>query len=171
LASSQTEIASLSDRAVEVKQDQQKIDAADEKKPVNSAAVNQIQKVDAAAPTETRVAPPVTPRENTTSETAVQKSAKVDLKPRSNASLNSRATKRVVPTYPPLAKSAGTAGVVRVYVTVDEAGKVIEVSGSDGPVTLRATSEQAAWGWRFVPSAIGGKPLPMKGFIEFIFEL
>jgi len=107
----------------------------------------------------------------TNEDMAGKKNSKVDLKPRSTGSLNSRATKKVLPTYPPLAKSAGTAGVVRVYVTVDETGKVIEVSGSEGPVPLRANAEEAAWGWRFLPTAIGGKALRISGFIEFVFEL
>jgi TonB family protein len=71
--------------------------------------------------------------------------------------LNARATKRVIPTYPSVAKSAGAQGVVRVYVTIDESGKVIEVSRSEGPIMLRETAEQAARAWKFAPTAVGGK--------------
>lgn len=87
----------------------------------------------------------------------------------STGSLNDRATKRVIPTYPPLAKTMGTAGVVRVYVTVDESGKVAQVTSIEGPMVLRQAAEVAAKGWRFLPTAVGGKAVKLAGFIEFTF--
>lgn len=87
------------------------------------------------------------------------------------SSLNERATKRVVPTYPPLARSSKIDGVVWVYVTVDERGKVIKVLRSEGPVLLRGAAEDASRQWKFPPTAVKGKPVPITGYIEFNFTL
>ena len=84
-----------------------------------------------------------------------------------SGSLNAQATKRVVPSYPALAKSTGIEGVVRVHVAIDEEGKVIGVFKADGPILLRPSAEQAARGWRFRPALIDGKPVRQTGYIEF----
>jgi TonB family protein len=83
--------------------------------------------------------------------------------------LNARATKRVLPTYPQSAKSAGAEGLVRVYVTVGENGTVIDVSRSEGPALLREAAEQAALQWRFHPTEVSGKAVRLNGYIEFTF--
>jgi TonB family protein len=87
------------------------------------------------------------------------------------SSLNERATKRVVPPYPPLARSSTIEGVVRVYVTVNESGKVIDVLRSEGPVLLRRAAEDASRQWKFLPTAVKGKPVAIAGYIEFNFSL
>jgi TonB family protein len=87
----------------------------------------------------------------------------------STGSLNARASKKVLPTYPQTAKSAGAEGVVRVYVTVGENGTVIDVSRSEGPALLREAAEQAALQWRFQPTAVSGKAVRLSGYIEFTF--
>jgi TonB family protein len=85
--------------------------------------------------------------------------------------LNARATKRVVPRYPPLARQNGTTGVVRVYVLVDESGKVVEVSRSEGPFLLRQAAEDAARHWSFSAVDGDGSPVRFSGFIDFNFTL
>ena len=86
-------------------------------------------------------------------------------------SLNHWATKKVVPVYPPLAKSSGVVGVVRVYVTTDTEGRVIEVSHSEGPLVLKQSAEFAARQWRFQPAIVADKRFGLSGFIEFNFTL
>jgi len=85
--------------------------------------------------------------------------------------LNARASKRVAPTYPQLARSERIQGVVRVYVTVDETGKVSGVLRSEGPVSLIQAAEEAAYRWRFYPTAVSGKTVRLSGYIEFNFTL
>jgi TonB family protein len=75
----------------------------------------------------------------------------------------------VVPAYPQLAKTAGITGVVRVYVIVDETGKVAQITASEGPMLLRGNAEEAARRWRFPPTAVNGKAVKLSGFIEFSF--
>jgi hypothetical protein len=85
-------------------------------------------------------------------------------------SLNAFATKKVVPRYPPLARQNGTAGLVRVHVIV-EGGKVIAVSGSEGPRLLRSAAEEAARQWSFQIVSVEGRPTRLSGYIEFSFSL
>lgn len=83
--------------------------------------------------------------------------------------LNQQATKKVVPPYPQIAKSAGISGIVRVYVGVNEAGKVTSVFKSEGPSVLQKAAEDAAWKWTFPPPLAGDQPRRLTGFIEFKF--
>jgi TonB family protein len=86
-------------------------------------------------------------------------------------SLNAKATKKVVPRYPAIAKQSGAAGLVRVHVLVDEAGRVISVSRSEGPILLRAAAEEAAKQWAFEVRLIDGRPTRLSGYIDFNFAL
>jgi TonB family protein len=92
-----------------------------------------------------------------------------DLKPLETGLLNAKATKRVLPSYPNLAKLSGATGLVRVYVVVDENGKVAEVSRSEGPLLLRQAAEEAARQWFFVAILSNGKPARVSGYIDFNF--
>ena len=90
----------------------------------------------------------------------------------SNAgSLNAKATKKVVPRYPTLARQSGAAGLVRVHVIVDETGKVIAVSRSEGPMLLRSAAEEAARQWSFEGIQSAGQPARLRGYIDFTFTL
>ncbi len=89
----------------------------------------------------------------------------------STGSLNTRATRRVIPVYPQIARNASTEGIVRVYVTVDERGNVNEIAKSEGPTLLRGAAEDAARRWKFSPTLVAGKPVRLTGFIEFNFTL
>lgn len=85
--------------------------------------------------------------------------------------LNFKASKRVLPRYPPMAKQMGTSGLVRVHVVVDEKGKVVEVSRSEGPLLLRQVAEDAARGWFFEGIAGPGQSVRFTGYIDFNFTL
>ncbi len=86
-------------------------------------------------------------------------------------SLNARATKRVVPRYPPLAKQSGTVGTVRVYLVIDERGAVVEISRIEGPFLLRQAAEDAARKWRFEATPAATTPVRISGFLDFSFAL
>ncbi|HKO99817.1 MAG TPA: TonB family protein [Pyrinomonadaceae bacterium] len=85
--------------------------------------------------------------------------------------LNFKASKRVLPRYPPIAKQMGTSGLVRVHVIVDEKGKVVEVSRTEGPLLLRQVAEDAARGWYFEGIAGPGQTVRFTGYIDFNFTL
>jgi len=102
--------------------------------------------------------------------TPSQPSSQTDDLTSSAGSLNSRATKRVLPRYPPLAKQNGTMGLVRVYVVINENGEVVEISRSEGHVLLRRAAEDAARQWRF-EAAPAGTPVRIIGYLDFNFTL
>jgi TonB family protein len=77
----------------------------------------------------------------------------------------------VVPVYPALAKQAGASGLVRVHIIVDETGKVVEVSRSEGHVMLRAVAEEAARQWFFDTNLTENRPTRLSGYIDFNFTL
>jgi len=88
--------------------------------------------------------------------------------------LNFKASKRVLPRYPPLAKQTGTTGLVRVHVIVDQTGKVVDISRTEGPMLLRQVAEDAAREWFFEGLAAPGQTLPagrFTGYIDFNFTL
>jgi len=76
-----------------------------------------------------------------------------------------------LPRYPPLAKKAGTVGLVRVHVVVDETGKVVEILRSEGPTLLKQVAEEAARQWYFEGIAGPGQPVRFTGYIDFNFTL
>jgi TonB family protein len=83
-------------------------------------------------------------------------------------SLSGRERRRVMPVYPATAKTAGVAGVVRVFVLVDEKGKVT-VKGSEGPAMLKQAAEDAARKWTFAPTMVGNRLVRISGHIDFEF--
>lgn len=85
-------------------------------------------------------------------------------------SLSGRELKRVMPSYPPAARTANISGTVRVFAIVDENGK-IWVTNSEGPVILRKAAEEAARAWTFPPSTFSGKPARIAGYLDFEFKL
>lgn len=114
-------------------------------------------------PSEQPIAGPnLGPTPATTSETA---------KPVDKGSLNAIASRRVMPRYPPVARQMGMAGMVRVYVVIDQNGKVIEIPKSDGPAILRTAAESAAKQWIFAPSLSEGQAIRISGYIDFNFTL
>ncbi|HEX8142581.1 MAG TPA: energy transducer TonB [Pyrinomonadaceae bacterium] len=81
-----------------------------------------------------------------------------------------KATQKVSPHYPALAKNARVVGVVTVYLEVDEQGGVAAINRTDGPQLLRQAAEDAARKWKFKPTIIDGKPVRVTGFISFNFS-
>lgn len=92
-------------------------------------------------------------------------------KPLDKGSLNAIASKRVMPRYPIVARQMGMSGIVRVYIVLDENGKVIQVPKSDGPALLRTAAETAARQWVFPPTSREGRPVRVTGYIDFNFTL
>lgn len=92
-----------------------------------------------------------------------------DVKTVQTGSLRGREKKRVKPQYPQVAKNAGVGGVVRVFMLVDEKGKV-NVNGSEGPIMLRQAAEEAARGWIFIPAMFDGRLVRITGYIDFEFK-
>jgi TonB family protein len=86
-------------------------------------------------------------------------------------SLVERATQKVSPSYPQIARNAHVSGIVTVYLEIDETGAVVTVQRTDGPQLLRQAAADAARRWKFKPTLIDGQPVRVSGFINFNFTL
>jgi periplasmic protein TonB len=86
-------------------------------------------------------------------------------------SLIAYATKQQAPIYPPAAKSMRASGVVKVEVTINEAGDVAEVHNLTGPSLLQTAAKDAIRKWKFRPFTRDGQPVRAIGFVNFNFSL
>lgn len=94
-----------------------------------------------------------------------------DNSPLDVGSLVNYATRQSQPTYPPVAKSTRTTGVVKVEVMVDEKGEVAEVQKTSGPSMLQGAAKDAIRKWKFKPFVRDGQPVRATGFVNFNFAL
>lgn len=83
--------------------------------------------------------------------------------------LNSKAISLPKPAYPPLAKKVGAYGTVVVQVLVDENGNVISANAISGHPILQASAVAAARGAKFKPTLLSGKPIKVRGVINYNF--
>ena len=88
---------------------------------------------------------------------------------KSGGVLQGSATRRVTPTYPPLARAARVSGSVVVEVTVDESGNVMSARAVSGHPLLKDAAVAAARGWKFTPTQLSGVPVKVIGTITFNF--
>jgi periplasmic protein TonB len=86
-------------------------------------------------------------------------------------SLIAYATKQSQPVYPAAAKSIRATGIVKVEVTINEAGEVSEVQKASGPALLQSAAKEAIRKWKFKPFVRDGQPVRAIGFINFNFAL
>ena len=84
--------------------------------------------------------------------------------------LNGRALFLPKPAYPDAARAKRISGTVVVKVKINETGTVVEAKDMcGGPPYLSESSVQAAYGARFSPTKLSGKPVPVYGIIQFRF--
>jgi TonB family protein len=86
-------------------------------------------------------------------------------------SLKDFATAKPTPIYPQAAKLIRQSGIVRVDVTVNEAGEVTEVQKTTGPAMLQAAARDAIKKWKFKPFTRDGQPVKATGYVSFNFNL
>ena len=83
--------------------------------------------------------------------------------------LNGKALSLPEPLYPALARAAHASGVVFVWVSIDETGKVISASAVTGHPLLRPSAVEAARLARFSPVMVNGQPVKITGIITYNF--
>lgn len=83
--------------------------------------------------------------------------------------LNGKAISLPKPEYPQIARAARASGTVVVQVTIDEDGNIISASAISGHPLLKAASVQAAYGAKFSPTLLEGKPVKVAGTINYNF--
>jgi TonB family protein len=85
--------------------------------------------------------------------------------------LQGKATRKVQPAYPALARTGRASGAVQVQVTISESGEVINARAISGHPLFRAAALQAAKQWRFKPTELSGVPVKTQGIITFNFDM
>lgn len=84
--------------------------------------------------------------------------------------LNGKALSLPKPDYPEAAREHQLAGRVIVKVTIDETGRVISAKDMcGGPPYLSEASIKSAYGARFSPTIVSGKPIQVTGVIQYNF--
>ncbi|HEY7544524.1 MAG TPA: energy transducer TonB [Blastocatellia bacterium] len=89
---------------------------------------------------------------------------------KSGGVLQQEAIKRVTPSYPIAAASAGISGAVVVEIVIDEEGKVMSARAISGPPQLCDAAIEAARRWQFRPTTLSGEPVKVIGTITFNFR-
>ena len=101
--------------------------------------------------------------------------------------LNGKATSLPAPEYPAAARAAGMVGIVRIAVTIDEAGNVVaaeqaedssRVYHADGTMSEGAVPSpllvdaalQAALQAKFSPTMLSGSPVRVHGVLVYTFR-
>ncbi|MBA3442802.1 MAG: TonB family protein [Pyrinomonadaceae bacterium] len=92
-------------------------------------------------------------------------------KPLEVGALAERATERVPPVYPSIARNARAAGTVTVYLVVNERGAVESARSTSGSELLRGAATDAARRWKFRPMLVEGRPVRVAGYINFNFSM
>jgi protein TonB len=85
--------------------------------------------------------------------------------------LSSKIVSKPAPPYPPLARAARVQGTVTVEILVDEQGRVVDATATNGPAMLREAARQAAMLARFTPTKLNGEPVKVSGVITYNFTL
>jgi TonB family protein len=84
--------------------------------------------------------------------------------------INGKALSKPPPAYPRAAISARVSGPVKVWITVDEQGRVVEAVACGHPL-LTDAAVRAAYAARFTPTLLAGKPVKVTGTITYNFNL
>jgi len=128
----------------------------------------------AAKDNEVRIQKPITPA-NQEAKAPAQNTSATEKKNEEGVlevgSLIAYATKQAQPVYPPAARSMRTTGIVKVELTVDEDGNVMEVQHTSGPSLLQTAAADAVKRWKFRPFTRDGQPVRATGFVNFNFSL
>ena len=80
-------------------------------------------------------------------------------------------TKRIEPVYPELAKRARVSGFVILQVTVDEEGNVSQINMLRGHPLFDDSAVQAVREWKYSPTLLNGKLVPVIAIVPVIFNL
>jgi TonB family protein len=78
---------------------------------------------------------------------------------------------QVAPVYPPAARQQKLEGRVRLEIVVDSRGKVESVRTISGHPLLAQAAADAVRQWRYDPTLLEGKPVPVVTTLDFEFKL
>jgi protein TonB len=76
-----------------------------------------------------------------------------------------------MPVYPPLARTARVSGMVRLQAIIAIDGSIAELNVISGHPMLIAAALDAVKQWRYRPTVLNGKPVPVDTQIDVNFTL
>jgi protein TonB len=82
-----------------------------------------------------------------------------------------RATYRVEPQYPALAKQTHIQGIVMIDAVIDEHGNVVEMKVLSGPPLLIQAALDALSRWKYEPTYLNDEPVPVQLNVTVRFQL
>lgn len=82
-----------------------------------------------------------------------------------------RIVRRVLPIYPPLARTARISGVVRLQAIIATDGTIAELNVVSGHPLLIKAAVDAVKQWVYKPTVLNGKPVPVDTQIDVNFTL
>ena len=85
--------------------------------------------------------------------------------------INAKARKLPQPKYTATAKAAGISGEVRIVVTIEPSGKVVEAEAVSGHPVLLPSAIEAARRAEFYSFNFDGPPAVAKGILVYQFKL
>jgi TonB family protein len=77
----------------------------------------------------------------------------------------------VRPVYPQVAKDKRLQGTVQLEAVIGEDGTIHDVRVLSGPCILSQSALQAVQGWRYEPTLVDGKPVPIRTTIDVVFSI
>jgi TonB family protein len=83
----------------------------------------------------------------------------------------SKLIRKVEPIYPELAKKARVQGKVTLKITVDQEGNVTDASVIEGHPLLDDAAISAVRQWKYSPTFLNGKPVPVMATVTILFNL
>jgi TonB family protein len=81
-----------------------------------------------------------------------------------------RIVRQVTPVYPAWAQTQRIEGAVVLEVVIGEDGTVSQVTVLSGPPLLANAAQRAIQQWRYAPSELNGKPVPVRKQITIQFK-
>ncbi|MEZ5423240.1 MAG: TonB family protein [Pyrinomonadaceae bacterium] len=93
----------------------------------------------------------------------------IDRTPRNLGIVNSKATYLPKPQYPETALRMGISGSVTVQVLIDEEGRVVSATASNGNELFRESALRAAKQAKFTPTKLSNVPIKVTGIIVYHF--
>jgi len=82
-----------------------------------------------------------------------------------------RLLSHTMPAYPMLARQSRTEGDVTLEVVIDTAGDVRDLKVVSGPSVLRQSALDAVRNWKYEPSMLNGRPMPVQMLVTVRFRL
>jgi protein TonB len=85
--------------------------------------------------------------------------------------MEAKIVKRVIPTYPPLAKQARISGTVRLEGVISREGRIVNLQVLYGHPLLTQAALQAVGQWLYQPTLLNGEPVEVIAPIDVHFTL